>query len=190
MEVLGKPLFGFSPFGSAVVSGKLLVFLPPSGLSVVSGELPIVLLPSGLSVVSGRLPVVLLPSGWAVVVSEKTIGYVPAIWFGGCCWKKLSVALMSSTIGGVVLLDISVSWGACIGVLCVDTAAEEVCPPSTDGCGPIVGATVIFEPPTCDVSPVITVGIGLVVCSSDIIGLIGLVDAPPVPLVSSDSNFH
>ena len=73
---------------------------------------------------------------------------------------------------------------------CADTEAEEVCPPSTGCYCSVVGVTVIVEPPSCDVSLSIIVRIGVVVCSSDIIGLIGLVSVPPVPLVSSDAIFH
>lgn len=128
MKVLGKILFGFSPFGSAAVSGKP--------------------------------PVEFLPSGLAVVVSGKTTDCVPAIWFGGGCWKKLDVALTSSTIGSVVLFGITISRGACIGVLCVDTTAEEVCPLSTSCCSPDIGAEIIVEPAACDVSPTIILGLG------------------------------
>lgn len=55
MKVLGKPLFGFSPFGSAAVSRKLSVEFLPSGLAVVVSRKPlIVYLPSGLAVAAGR----------------------------------------------------------------------------------------------------------------------------------------
>ena len=51
-------------------------------------------------------------------------------------------------------------------MLCVDMAAEEVCPPSTGCFDRVVGATVIVEPPSCDVSPTITMGIWVVIFNS------------------------
>lgn len=74
-------------------------------------------------------------------------------------------------------------------MLCVDMAAEEVCPPSTGCFDRVVGATVIVEPPSCDVSPTITMGIWVVIFTSDIIGWMGLVGVPSVPLVSPDAIF-
>ncbi|CAH1433349.1 unnamed protein product [Lactuca virosa] len=80
------------------------------------------------------------PAIWLSVGVWKTTGCPPAIWFSGGGCEKVDVALTSSTIGGVVLLDITVNWGICIGVLCADTAAEEVFPPMAGCCGSLVGA--------------------------------------------------
>ncbi|CAH1428717.1 unnamed protein product [Lactuca virosa] len=84
----------------------------------------------------------------------KTISSLHVIWFSGGGYQKVDVALKSSIVGGVILLDITVSWGVCIRVLCVDMTAEEVCPPTASRCGSVVGAVVTVEPPCCDVSPV------------------------------------
>lgn len=100
------------------------------------------------------------------------------------------MALASSIVGGIILLGITASWGACIRVLCVDTAAEEGCPSSTGCSCPVVGAIVTVELPSFDASSVIIMGFGAVVCSSDIIGLMGLAGVPPVLPVSSDAIFH
>lgn len=132
------------------------MFLPPSGLSLVFGGTSIVPLPSSLSMVSGKPPVVRLPSGLAVIYLEKH-------WLCAChlvwqyLWKRLGMALASSTVGGVILLSITDSWDACIRVLCVDTAAEKGCSLSTGCSCPIVSATVTVEPPSFDASPTITV---------------------------------
>lgn len=91
------------------------------------------------------------------------------------------MALTSSTVGGVVLLDVTVNWGVTIGVLCVDTTAEEVYPPTVACCGAIVGAVVTIKAPFCGASPAITMRIGVVACSNDIINLMGLVGVPLVP---------
>ncbi|CAH1421528.1 unnamed protein product [Lactuca virosa] len=72
-DVFGKPLFGFAPSGSAVVSGKPPVVRLPSGLAVVSGKPRVVRLPSGLVVVSGKPLTVRLPSGLAVAVVRKSV---------------------------------------------------------------------------------------------------------------------
>ena len=69
-------------------------------------------------------------------------------------------------------------------MLCVDTTAEEGYPPST-GC-----SSPITESHSFDASPTITIGFGVVVCSSYIMDLMGLVGFPPISPVSPDAIFH
>lgn len=92
-----------------------------------------------------------------------------------------------STIGGGVMIDITVNCGVCIWVLCVITVAEEAVPSTVNLCNLFVGAVVTVEPLCCDASSVSGVRSREITGSNDIICLMGVVGVPPVPPVSPDA---
>ncbi|CAH1412426.1 unnamed protein product [Lactuca virosa] len=98
----------------------------------------------------------------------------PTIWYNGGVYEKTGMPLTLSTVGGVVLIEITVSCGVCMEVLCVITAAEEIGPSAVGLHISFVGAVVIVEPPCCDASPVTGVRTGAITGSSYIISLLSL----------------
>ncbi|CAH1447137.1 unnamed protein product [Lactuca virosa] len=120
----------------------------------------------------------------------KTVVCSLVIWFSGGACGITSTPLMLSTVGGVVLLEIVVSFWVCAEAFYVNTAEEDVGPSAIDLHNSLIGALVIVEPSCCGVSLVTGVKMGVVIGSNDIIGLMGLVGVPLAPPVSPDAIFR
>ncbi|CAH1444378.1 unnamed protein product [Lactuca virosa] len=120
----------------------------------------------------------------------KTIGCSLAIWCNiGVC-EITDMLLMLSIVGGVVLLEITVSYGICVEELCAITAVEEIGSSVVGLHNSFVGAVVIVGSSCCDAPPVTGVRSGVITGSNDIIYLMGLVGIPPAPPMSLDAIFE
>ncbi|CAH1440523.1 unnamed protein product [Lactuca virosa] len=111
------------------------------------------------------------------------------VYFSGSVCEKTNMPMSLSTVGGVVLPEITANCCAFMEALCSNAVAEDVGPSTVSLRDSFIGSVVIVETPFCDVSLVTGVRMGAVTGSNDIIVLIGLVGDPPVPPVSPDAIF-